>query len=279
MKIAVCGLGRMGTAFAEVLAADGHELTGWNRTARQIPGVRPTGTPAQAAAEADAVVVMVFDGPAAEAVLLGPDGVTTGARRGTLVVNTTTLSPDESRRLAGAVIAEGLRYVEAPVIGSVPAVRARALTTLVGGTPEAARAAEPVLRSWSQAGAVRHVGPVGAATGLKLVANLGLGLALAALHEVVGLGAGFGLAREEVLDVVQGGVFGRLVEGKRARLSQDSYGEADFTLDGMVKDMTLATSATDARLPVAEAAARLIERVARRDGGLDVAVMGASHTV
>lgn len=100
MKVAVCGLGRMGRAFAEALVADGHEVTGWNRTPRGVPGVPMAATAADAARGAEAVVVTVFDGPAAEAVLLGPGGVLDGvaAAPGTVVVNATTLGPDESGR-------------------------------------------------------------------------------------------------------------------------------------------------------------------------------------
>ncbi|MEU3601435.1 NAD(P)-binding domain-containing protein [Streptomyces sp. NPDC006798] len=280
MRTAVCGLGRMGAAFAAALAAAGDVPAVWNRTPR-APGILavPAATPAAAAAGADAIVVAVFDGPAAEAVLLGPDGVAEGARPGALVINATTLAPDESRELAARVTGAGLRYAEAPVIGSVPAARAGTLTVLTGGAEADVRDAEPVLTAWSHAGTRRHAGPVGAASALKLVANLGLGAAVAALHDAVRLGEALGVARADVLDVLQGGVTGPLVAAKRPRLDRDdpdAYAAADFTVAALAKDLALAVSAAGTPLPAADAAYRLIAGFAARDGGgtVDISALG-----
>ncbi|MEU9607984.1 NAD(P)-dependent oxidoreductase [Streptomyces sp. NPDC048057] len=279
MKVAVCGLGRMGAAFAAALAADGHEVSAWNRTPKPES---TAATPAEAVRDAEVVVVMVFDGPAADAVLLGPHGVASGACPGALVVNATTLAPHEARRLESGVRAAGLRYLEAPVLGSVPAVRKKALHVLTAGDEDDARAAEPVLLAWSREGSRRHTGPVGTAAGFKLIANLTLGTAMGALHDAVQLGAVLELPRTQVLDVLQMGPLGHVVGRKRERLDQDAYEDADFTVDGLVKDLTLAVSvvedasAATGVLPMAEAAAGLAKRAAARGdgaGSLDLAVL------
>lgn len=274
MRVAVCGLGRMGAALATALIDDGHHVTVWNRTPRALDGAEPAPTAADAAREAQAVVVMVLDGPAAESVLLGPGGVTAGAEPGTLVLNATTLAPEQSRELARRVTDAGCRYLESPVLGSVPVVRAGALRVLTGGAERDARDAEPLLRPWSRNGGHRHVGPVGSATALKLVANLGLGVALAALHDAVHLGAGLGLAREDVLDTLEQGMIGPLVKGKRERLTQDAYQDADFTLPALLKDLTLASEAVPTPLPTVEAAAQLTAEAARTCGDRDIAALG-----
>ena len=274
MKAAVCGLGRMGAVFAAGLAAAGHELVVWNRTPREAPdGARRAATPAEAAWDAEAVVVMVFDGPAAESVLFGPDGVAEGAAPGTLIVNATTLAPEESRELARRAEAAGLRYLEAPVLGSVPAARAGTLRVLLGGARADADAAEPLLQAWSQPEGRRLVGPVGSAASLKLVANLALGTALAGLHDTVALGSRLGLDRADVLDVLQHGVLGPLVTGKRERLADDAYGEADFTVAALSKDLALATALVPDQA-VTRAVAQLAARTAERDGGADGSVLG-----
>ncbi|UED87645.1 NAD(P)-dependent oxidoreductase [Streptomyces profundus] len=274
MRSAVCGLGRLGAALAAALVADGQDVSGWNRTPRELPGIRAARTAADAVRHAEVVVVAVFDGPAARSVLLGPDGVAVGAAPGTLVINVTTLAPEESRRLAHEVRGEGLRYLEAPVVGSVSAVRSGALRVLVGGAEEDALAAEPVLRVWSHAGSRRLVGRVGAASALKLVANLALGIAAAGLHDAVRLGTGLGLARDDLLDVLQEGPIGPLVAGKRDRLSHGAYAAADFTVAALAKDLALARAAVDEPLAGADAAARLVGRVAELDGSLDIAALG-----
>ncbi|KQV03333.1 MULTISPECIES: NAD(P)-dependent oxidoreductase [unclassified Kitasatospora] len=256
MKVTVCGLGRMGTAFAAALVTAGHEVTGWNRTGH--------GPVQDAVAGAEAVVIAVLDGPAARSVLAG---VLAGAALGTLVINASTVGPDESRQLAAEAVAAGLRYVEAPVLGSVPAVRAGSLTVLTGGAATDVAAAEPVLLAWSHAGERRWTGPVGTASALKLVANLTLGIAAAGLRDTLALGESLGLPRGQILDLLAEGQFGRLVTAKRERLAEESYGDADFTLAALAKDLRLALAAGPA-LPVAEAAARTVA-AAVADGGAD----------
>ncbi|WP_034090342.1 NAD(P)-dependent oxidoreductase [Streptacidiphilus albus] len=282
MRAALCGLGRMGAVFAAGLAAGGHDLAVWNRTPREAPaGARRAATPAEAVRGAEAVVVMVFDGPAAESVLFGPQGITEGAAPGTLIVNATTLAPEESRELGRRAEAAGLRYLEAPVLGSVPAARAGTLQVLLGGTQSDADAAEPLLEAWSRPEGRRLVGPVGSAASLKLVANLALGTALAGLHDTVALGSRLGLARADVLDVLQHGVLGPLVTGKRERLSHDAYGEADFTTTALAKDLALVLALLPEQepggggpLPAARAAALLAARAAEQDGDADCSALG-----
>ncbi|MDI1462712.1 NAD(P)-binding domain-containing protein [Catellatospora sp. KI3] len=279
MRVAVCGLGRMGTAFAAVLLGAGHEVAVWNRTAGRAGdlvarGAAEAPTAAAAATGADLVVVMVFDASASERALLGPDGVTAGAAPGTLVVNASTVGPDESVGLAARVTAAGLRYLEAPVLGSVASVHAGSLTVLTGGDEADAAEAAPVLAAWSRAGR-RHAGPVGAATALKLVANLALGVVAAGMHDAVSLGEDFGLPRELVLDTLALGAFERVAGRGRERLGAQDYTGAPFTLAALAKDLRLATSYARRPLPVASAAATVASAgVAAGDGDCDIAVLG-----
>ena len=244
------GLGRMGAAMAVALAGPGHEVTGWNRSPRTLPTVPVAADVATAVDGAEVVVIMVIDGPASRAVLDRIEG-------SALVVNASTIGPDESRELAADAAEKGLRYVEAPVLGSIPNVKASALTVLAGGDEQDVETARPVLEVWTTDGAIRHTGPIGTATALKLVANLSLGIAAAGLHDCVRLGADLGLDRADVLDVLQAGSLGGLVQRKRARLDADDYDDADFTLGALAKDLALAKSAAETDLPVLDAAARL----------------------
>src|SRR4030095_15195211 len=113
VRVAVLGLGRMGTAMATALAEAGHEVTAWNRTPRTLPFC--VNSMAEAIAGAEIIVVMVIDGPASQAVL---DQITGSSA---LIVNASTVAPDESRAMAAGA---GLRYLEAPVLGSVPTLPA-----------------------------------------------------------------------------------------------------------------------------------------------------------
>ncbi|MCF2530868.1 NAD(P)-dependent oxidoreductase [Yinghuangia soli] len=278
MKLAICGLGRMGTAFAEAyLKDDGFTLTAvWNRTPREIAGATAAASPAAAAASADAVLLMLFDAAASAEVLFGPDGVAAGAAPGTLVVNATTVAPEESRRLAAEASAAGLRYVEAPVLGSIPAVRAGTLHVLLGGTAEDTAEADALLVPLSPAGSRRRIGPVGSAASLKLVANLALGAAVAGLHDAVRLGAELDVPREEILTVLLRSVLGRLVENKYERLRADSYGDADFTVGALAKDLGLALASTEQPLPAVAAAHALASQAAAATPDADISALGRS---
>lgn len=244
MRVAVLGLGRMGTAMAAALVDAGHEVTAWNRTPRSSQYF--AASVAEAVAGAEVIVVIVIDGPASREVLDQIGGSSA------LIVNAGTVAPDESRAMA-----DGRRYLEAPVLGSIPNVEAAGLTVLAGGSAGDVEAARPVLEVWTANGRIWHTGPVGTATGLKLVANLSLGIAAAGLHDCVRLGADLGLPRDAVLDVLQLGSLGGLVQRKRARLDSDDYGDADFTIAALGKDLGLARSASSSDLPVLDAAATL----------------------
>jgi 3-hydroxyisobutyrate dehydrogenase len=278
MKLAICGLGRMGTAFAEAYLKDGSATLAavWNRTPRELPGTTAAASPAAAAAAADAVLLMLFDAAACTEVLFGPDGVAAGATPGTLLINATTVAPEESRRLAAEASAAGLRYVEAPVLGSLPAVRSGTLHVLLGGTAEDAAEADALLVPLSPGGSRRLIGPIGSAASLKLVANLALGAAVSGLHDAVRLGAELDVPREEILTVLLRSVMGRLVESKYERLSRDSYGDADFTIGALAKDLSLALASTEHPLPAAAAAHALASQAAAATPDADISTLGRS---
>ncbi|GHJ48113.1 hypothetical protein Cs7R123_54550 [Catellatospora sp. TT07R-123] len=280
MRVAVCGLGRMGAAFAGVLLAAGHEVAVWNRTAGRAGDLVGRGaveapTAAAAASGADLVVLMVFDGTASEQALFAADGIAAGAAAGTLIVNASTVGPDESAALAARAADAGLRYLEAPVLGSVPAVLSGTLTVLTGGDPADAAEAEPVLTAWSHAGRRRHAGPVGAATALKLVANLALGVVAAGLHDAVTLGEDLGLPRDLVLDTLALGAFERIAGRSRERLGAQDYTGAPFTLGALDKDLRLAAAYARRPVPVLAAAVSLTcAAVADGEGDRDISVLG-----
>ncbi|HWM73260.1 MAG TPA: nuclear transport factor 2 family protein [Nocardioides sp.] len=225
--IAVLGLGRMGTAIAHRLDEQGWTVTGWTRSG----GTEPS----DAVRRQPVVVLALFDGPACAQVIercgsaLAPD---------TVVVNTTTMSPDEATALEKTVHATGAGYVHAPVMGSVPAVLSGGLRILVGAsapTPPAADALLAVL------GEVVPAGGVAEAAALKLVSNSALGSGILALRDARRYAGELGVPPDAALDVLERGALGRLVEGKR-----DAAGPAHFTAAALAKDLTLLAAETSA---------------------------------
>ncbi|HEV2889665.1 MAG TPA: NAD(P)-dependent oxidoreductase [Frankiaceae bacterium] len=250
MRVAFLGLGRMGAAMAAHVARAGHDLTVWNRTpGRAAPlvglGAREARSIAEAVEGAEAVVTMLFGPDAVREVL---DEVRQHAPPGALVVESSTIGPAVARE-----VAKGLRFVDAPVVGSVQPATDGTLGVLVGGSREDFEAAEPLASLWGGSG-VRHLGPVGAGSAMKLVVNLTLGVAMGGIGEALRLAGDLGLDPRETLDVVAMGPLGKSVETKRAMLDSGEFQPVGFSLELMAKDLDLALHAADNDLALTRAA-------------------------
>jgi 3-hydroxyisobutyrate dehydrogenase len=208
-RIAFLGLGRMGSGMASRLLAAGNELVVWNRTPARAAaliaaGARAAASPAEAAAEVDAVFAMVSDDEASREIWTGPDGALAGEpRRGTLAIECSTLSHEWVGELSAAVAERGLRYVDAPVTGLPEAAASGALTLLVGGADGDVASARPLLEPL--AAAVVHFGPVGSGTAYKLIVNLMGAVQIAGVAEGLALAERAGLDLAQVADVLATG--------------------------------------------------------------------------
>ncbi|MEU0655280.1 nuclear transport factor 2 family protein [Streptomyces albogriseolus] len=261
--VAVLGLGRMGTAIATRLAGHGFDVVGWTRSGRRAPtAARTAAGPGTAVAEADTVILALFDGPACRTVL---DDVRDALRPDTVVVNTATVAPAEAAGLAR----EPGPYVHAPVLGSVPAVAAGALRILAAGDADARARVRPVLDAL---GDVRPVRDAATAAALKLVANHSLAGAVLALRDALRQADALGLPRADALDVLELGQLAGLVARKRDVLTGAApTAPADFTVGALAKDMALLADASGAPL---RSAAGLTDAPAgaRLDPAADIAV-------
>ncbi len=245
MRVAFLGLGRMGTRLAgHVLSAD-HDLTVWNRTPGRADdlvaaGAREAASVAEAVNGADAVVLMLF----------GPDSVREvlpqlGGARGALVIDCTTIAPSDAREFAVTAATLGLRYLDAPVAGSLQPATDGTLGVLVGAAEPDFQAARPLLELWGDPAKVRLVGEVGAGSALKLCVNQGIGVLAAGLGESLRLGAELGLDRTVLLDVLGGAMYGWVLGQKRAAVETGDYSGTQFSLDLLIKDLGLAVDAGD----------------------------------
>lgn len=245
--IGVLGLGNLGRAIAERLAAQGHPLVAWNRTASKAAGLAATlvATPADVARGADFLHLNVRDSAAARRILLADDGVLAAARPGTLLIDTTTHHFRDVLELRAACIAKGVAYVEAPVAGSVVPARNGALTVYVSADDAAFERARPVLGELAQT-IVRFPEP-GQATRMKLVNNLVLGGLMALLGEAVALGEAAGLDRALLLEGLEAGAGNTgVLKAKRVKLLTGDW-SPHFSCDVLHKDLGyLAELAADA---------------------------------
>ena len=221
---AVIGLGAMGTRVAERLRAAGIELTVWNRDpARSVPlaeaGARVAESPAAAARSAEVVLVLVADPAALEAVTEGPDGVAAGSDAATTVIQMSTVSPEAITRLAEQ-LPPGAGLLDAPVLGSLAEAESGTLRIFAGGEVGVVERWTPFL---SMLGSVLPVGPLGAGTAAKLVANSTLFGALGVLGEALALADGLGLEREATWEVLAATPLAAQAERRRPAIESGDY--------------------------------------------------------
>ena len=122
LKVGFIGLGAMGRPMAQNLIKGGHELHVWARRPEQTrplidAGARGWPTPSALAAQCEVVFTMVTRGEDVEQLLLGPDGIIHGARPGTVLIDSSTIAPASTRRLAQALLSKGVEMLDAPVSG------------------------------------------------------------------------------------------------------------------------------------------------------------------
>ncbi len=246
-RIGFLGLGEMGTPMARRLLRAGHEVIVWNRTAeRTAPlaqqGAAVASSPAKAAAGANFVITMLATPEALEQVLFGTAGLVPALSPGQVLIDMSTVGPDEVRSVA-ARMPKGVSLVDAPVRGSLPQATSGRLDIFVGATDENYERVRPILESL---GSVRHVGRQGSGAAMKLVANLALGAAIVALGEALSLGESLALERKSLLDALADSPIGPIVAAKRANIESDQFAPS-FKLQLAAKDMRLVMEAAAAR--------------------------------
>jgi len=200
------GLGHMGGNMAVRFLGAGYTVYGETRHRREVEDLEHEGllwrdTPRQIAEAADVVLTSVPNDGALEDVASGPNGILAGLGEGKVWVDVSTVSPQVSRDLAERVRERGAAMLDAPVSGGAAGARARTLTVMYAGSPEACAAAEPVLAGLSDR-RYRVGDEPGMAQALKLANNFLSATALAATSEAIAFGTSVGLDMATMLEVL-----------------------------------------------------------------------------
>lgn len=270
----------MGSGMARRLLTRGFALTVYNRDPAKTVSLAAEGahvahSPRQAAAGAEVVISMVADDAASRALWLGSDGVLAGAKPGTILIESSTLTVGWVSELAQAAATANCEFIDAPVTGSRPQAAAGELNFLVGGTAATLEKVRPVLLPMSRS--ITHLGPVGSGALIKLVNNFVCGVQVAALAEAVGVIEHSGLDRVRALEVLTNGAPGSpLVKTIAARMTAPDF-TPNFLLRLMAKDLGYACAEGKRHgvtLQTAAAALKLFETsMARRDGDKDMSAV------
>jgi 3-hydroxyisobutyrate dehydrogenase-like beta-hydroxyacid dehydrogenase len=259
-KVGLIGLGLMGKPMGMNLLKAGFRLTVWNRTASRADelvaaGAKLAASPRELAANSEFLLSIVSDPTALEEVLWGQNGAMQSLQRGSIYVDSSTVSPTLARKVATACEERGVRFLDAPVTGGDWGAKKGELVFMVGGDAATLTEAEPVLcvlgKKWF------HLGPNGAGQTIKLAMNLILALEVDALAEALALVTAAGLQGEKLVEVMQSSMArSGVLDIKSQNLLKGEY-TPSFPLRLMHKDMRLALELAQqihVELPATEAA-------------------------
>jgi 3-hydroxyisobutyrate dehydrogenase-like beta-hydroxyacid dehydrogenase len=205
-KIAVLGLGAMGSRMVIRWLKAGYQVTVWNRTpnkaeALKNENVEIAATPRDAALRAEVVVSMVRDNDASQQVWLTEGtGAIHGLNSDAIAIESSTLSPDWILKLSGRISEIGVSFIEAPVLGTRPQAEAGQLIYLAGGDPSVLEKIKPLLEATSRA--VHHMGAVGSAAAMKLAVNAQYSVQVAIWAEMLAMLERLEIAPENAVEIL-----------------------------------------------------------------------------
>ncbi|MEL6577912.1 MAG: NAD(P)-dependent oxidoreductase, partial [Pseudomonadota bacterium] len=261
MKTAFVGLGAMGGRMAGALLRAGHDVTGFDLSEQALAtleaaGGKRAGSVAEAAAGAEALVLMVVNAAQAETVLFEAGGLDALPGRA-LVLSAVTMPAEAAEAIEARILATGRLFLDAPVSGGVVGAEKGALTFMASGSEAAMEKASPLLDAMAL-----HVFRMGDRAGpgstMKMVHQLAAGCNLAVAAEVMSFGAHLGLSPAQVLEVLNVSAGGSWMIANRGPRMMTEGTEPMSAVDIFVKDLGIVLDAARAnRFPVPVSSAAL----------------------
>lgn len=283
MDIGFVGLGNMGSGMASSLLKAGHGVTAYNRSQDKVDALTAHGArPARTVAEAcggEAVVSMLSNDDAVEAVTFGADGIIASLAKGAVHVSSSTISVALAERLAAAHSAAGQGFVSAPVFGRPEAAQAAKLFVVVSGDPVAVQAVSPLFDAIAQRAFVISEDPA-AASLIKLSGNFLIASVIESLGEAMALVDKAGIDKQQYLDILTSTLFGAPVyQTYGGLIARGEFEPAGFAAALGLKDIRLVLAAGDelrVPLPVASLLRdRFLTLLANGGEHLDWSAVGA----
>jgi 3-hydroxyisobutyrate dehydrogenase-like beta-hydroxyacid dehydrogenase len=242
-KLGFLGLGLMGAHMARNLAKSGHDVALWSNSkgkaeklASEIGGT-PCQTPAQVAAYAECVFLCVGDSAMSENVILGPNGLRDGGRKGLVIVDASTVSPSSSCRVSAELAKSGIDFLGAPCTGSTPGAISGTLTFMVGGDKEVFERTKPFLEAMGKK--LYYCGGPGLGLHAKLSQNLILSNLMQAFNEGIVLSTKAGVDPVLMLDILANSAAkSGLIDFKAPYIFRRDF-QTNFSVKWMHKDIGL----------------------------------------
>lgn len=283
-RIAFIGLGRMGAPMARAASDAGFHIVVYNRTRSAAvrlageSGMTVADSPAEAARNADVVVLMLSNAEVTLDLCAGPQGILASLKAGAVVVDMGTTGIAGNTSLKEQVSNAGGILVDAPVLGSPAAAGSRSLTVMAGGPADVVQELEPLFRS--MASQVYHVGDTGAGNAMKLSVNTVIFAIVEAVSEGLSLADASGVDRHLAYEIFKSGAVGcPEVRDREANFLYPESTPASFSLSLAQKDLRLIVelaSATRLSMPQAELNREIVDgAVAKGMQARDMAALEA----
>ncbi|TPG31978.1 NAD(P)-dependent oxidoreductase [Mycolicibacterium hodleri] len=249
MDMGFIGLGNMGSGMASNLLAAGHRVTAYNRSQDKVDALVEAGArPARTVADAcggEAVISMLANDAAVEAVTFGADGIIANLPKGAVHVSASTISVALAERLATAHTEAEQRFVAAPVFGRPEAAEAAKLFVVAAGDPAAIRDVSPLFDAIGQRTFAVSDDPT-AASLIKLSGNFLIASVIESLGEAMALVGKAGVDKQQYLDILTSTLFGAPVyQTYGGLIARDEFEPAGFAATLGLKDVRLVLEAGD----------------------------------
>ena len=246
--IGFVGLGIMGNPMSKNLMKAGHALVAYDIVPALLDKAVAAGAERgqscrEVASRAEIVVTMLPDGPEVEQAILGPGGVLEGARKGTTVIDMSSINPVVSQKVAKACAETGVDFLDAPVSGGEPKAIDGTLAIMVGGAEETFAKILPILKAMGSS--VTLTGPVGAGNVTKLANQIIVACNIAAMGEALVLATRAGLDPEVVFNAIKGGLAGSTVLNAKAPMVIERNFKPGFRIRLHQKDLRNALLAAE----------------------------------
>jgi len=220
------------------LVKAGHEVTVWNRTpGREVPGAAVAATAAEAVRGKEAVWLCVSDTKAVQEVLFGAEGAAKGLASGTVVVDSSTISPSASLQFMENLQELGCDFIDAPVTGSKNGAEAGTLIFIVGGPEHTIARVQPLFQAMGKQ--IIHMGENGLGLAAKLAQNLQIALIYEGLAEGLTLSKKLGVKPEKMFELIQASMIRSGVADYKGPFILNQDYSPNFPLKLMHKDIHL----------------------------------------
>ncbi len=279
-RIGFIGLGIMGKPMTRNLLKAGYSIVVYNRSQTAIDELVNAGavaatSPQQVAAQSDVVITCLPDSPDVERVVLGENGILSGARAGMLLIDMSTIAPATSRKLYETLKQHEIQAIDAPVSGGDIGAQQGTLSIMVGGELSAFDRARPILQAMGKN--IVHIGEAGAGQVTKACNQIVVAMTVQAVAEALSLAKKSGVDAAKVREALLGGFAqSRVLEVHGKRMLESSFAPG-FKLDLHRKDMNIVLqTGREVGLPLlgsAQVAALMDALIAQGKGELDNAAI------